>query len=161
MSVLKTTALLSCFFFLISCGSKDNDLVRRFANEKKILDCKMEYFKMQNDSLWDAMGAFLEQNVPADVPAAERQNLVTTRNAYVITRFRVFPTLDSAIRKRVHDADIMDKDIAEGIKVTRNKIQDVENEMNNILQKIEGKSEQRYRQLKEELHALEEKPCAQ
>lgn len=148
-----------CFFLLMSCGSEERENLRKLATEKHSLHCEMERFSSQTDSLWNEMEAYLDKNLPADMPPAERSNMVAIRNANLITMFKAFTKLDTATQQKVKEAGATDRSIAEGMKSVKEKLDKVEQAMNEALLEVQAHSDRQYQQLKEELHGLENKPC--
>lgn len=148
-----------CFFLLLACGAEERENALKFANEKQSLNCEMERLRVQTDSLWDEIEAYLDKNLPADMPPAERTNMVTIRNANLITMFKAFTKLDTAIQQKVNEAGAADLSIAEGMKAIKEKMDKVEQAMNEALLKVQARSDRQYQLLKEELQGLENKPC--
>jgi polyphosphate kinase len=93
------------------------------------------------------------------MPPAERTNMVTIRNANLITMFKAFTKLDTAIQQKVNEAGAADRSIAEGMKSVKEKLDKVEQAMNEALLEVQAHSDRQYQLLKEELHELENKPC--
>ncbi len=149
----------SCLLLLMACGKGQLENVRKLAVEQHSLDCEMERLRGQADSLWDEMQAFLDRNLPADMPPAERSNMVTIRNANLITMFKAFPQLDTAIQQKINEAGATDHSIAEGMKSVKEKLDKVEQAMNEVLLETQKNSDRQYQQLKKELQGLEAKPC--
>ncbi|MBK8567421.1 MAG: hypothetical protein IPN76_29900 [Saprospiraceae bacterium] len=149
----------SCFILLLACGAGERENALKLATEKQSLNCEMERLRGQTATLWDEMEAYLDKNLPADMPPAERANMVTIRNANLITMFKAFTKLDTAIQQKVNEAGAADRSIAEGMKSVKEKLDKVEQAMNEALLKVQAHSDRQYQQLKEELHGLENKPC--
>lgn len=161
MKVLKIpffTALL-VVLGLSACKDEEAELARKLAGEAKSLSCEMERLKLQSDSIWDEMGAYLDTALPADMPPAERKNMASTRAAHLIAMFKAFPKLDTAIQKKVTEAGKADSSIAEQMKAVKEKLQENERITNETLLKIENQSKQHCQTLKQELQAIEEAPC--
>lgn len=146
-------------FLLMACGSEERENLRRLAAEKYSLNCEMERLRGQVDSLWDEMEAYLDKKLPADMPPAERKNMVTIRNANLIAMFKAFPKLDTATQQKVSEAGTIDHNIAESMKSVMDRLDKVEQSMNEALLQAQEQSDRKYQQLKEELHELENKPC--
>ncbi len=147
------------FFLLMACGNEERENMLKLAAEKHSLNCEMEQLRGQADSVWDELESYLDKNLPADMPPVERKNMVTIRNANLITMFKAFPDLDDAIQQKVNEAGAADSRIAESMKAVMGKISKVEQAMNEALQKIQERSEQQCQAVKQELLALENNPC--
>lgn len=146
--------------FLVLCAaacSSGHAELGQLANEKHRLNCEMEQLKSQADSLWNGMSAYLEQVLPTDMPAPERTNMVNTRNAYLLTQFRVYPSLDSAIQGKIRVAAQEDEELAEKMKAVMAQHEEAERKLNRTLEKLEGKPG--FAALKNNLKGLEKQPC--
>lgn len=121
--------------------------------------CEMEKLKIENDSLWNGMAAYLEENLPYDLVPSERENMVRIKNAKLITMFKVFPKLDTAIQNKVHWAGMSDKKIAEEMKAVMEKTEAVGKKLDLALEYLENRNVKEYQQLKLQIKELHQQPC--
>ncbi|MEY3367969.1 MAG: hypothetical protein RI973_1124 [Bacteroidota bacterium] len=140
---------------LLSCEKAGGE-VESVAWEKHLLDCRMERLKAQNDSLWSEMTAWLDQNLPKDIPAAERKNMVSTQNAYLLKLFRVYPSLDTAIKARIRNMEEKDWQLVAEMRKIMERYRIVEHNLN---QALEQAGEGELRGLKEKLDRIEAQAC--
>lgn len=158
MTKLMFPFLIIVFLCAISCKDDAGD-VRKLAAEKGQLLCAMERLRLENESHWDDMTRYLDETLPRDMPLPERQNMVNTRNAHLLTVFRIFPSLDSAVQHKVHWAKEKDDAMAAAMKAIMEKVRRLDRDINTILAKIEKKAPQGAISLKQELQRLESQPC--
>lgn len=156
------TKIISFLFSLVliclfSCKKADGGL-ESIAKEKHSLDCQMERLKAQNDILWNEMTVWLDKNLPKDIPAAERKNMVSTQNAYLLKLFRVYPSLDTTIKARIQDMEEKDRQLVAEMRKIMEQYRRVEHNLNHELEKV-GDTE--LKGLKERLDRIEAQACQQ
>ena len=126
------------------------------AAEKHSLDCQMERLKAQNDSLWNEMTVWLDGNLPKDIPAAERKNMVSTQNAYLLKLFRVYPSLDTTIKARILNMEEKDRELVAEMRKIMERYRIVEHNLNQALEHIDNSE---LSGLKEKLDRIEAQAC--
>lgn len=137
----------------------DKEVVFANAALKKSLHCKMERLDRQNDSLWNEMSVYLDRELPQEMSSTERQNMVNIRNANLISMHKVFPTLDTSIQNTVMAAGKTDEKIAEEMKTIMKKLEDVDEKLNIVLEKIENRNKDEYQQLRLQIQEYKLRPC--
>src|SRR5690606_9661315 len=120
-----------------------------------------EKLKIENDSLWNGMAAYLEETLPYDIAPSERENMVNIKNAKLITIFKVFPKLDTAIQNKVLWAGMSDKKIAEEMKTVMERMDIVEKKLNLALEHLENRNVKEYQQLKLQIQEVQQQPCSE
>lgn len=145
-------------FWLVGCIG-DEAAIQQLLTEKKMLTCKMEQLKIQNDSFWNEMTIYLDDSLPTDIPLPERTNMVNTHNSHLLTVFRVFPLLDTAIQNKIYWAGKIDAQMAERIKSIMEQLHTTERKLNIAFENLEQKDKSKFHSLKEELQKQNEKPC--
>lgn len=141
-----------------ACITKNEDIFV-YAAEKKSLICEMEKLKLKNDSLWNVMSLYLDAQLPSDMVPSERENMVKIKNAKLISLFKVFPKLDTAIQNKVYSAGVSDDKIAAEMKEVMDKLHTVEEKLNMALENLENRNKKEYQQLKLQIQEYQKHPC--
>lgn len=102
--------------------------------KSKDYHCQLEQLHRESQSLWDRVADNLSEGLPEDMPADERNNMITVRNTDLIKMFEVFPALDTSIQTMVEQAGQQDGLIAEKMRVLKDSIDANDNQVNNLLQ---------------------------
>lgn len=126
--------ILFFLFYATACNNGHAEL-EQLAQQKHRLNCEMERLKSQTDSLWDSMSAYLEQALPPDMPPLQRTNMVNTRNAHLMTQFRIYLSLDTAIHGRVRLAQQKDEELAKKMKEVMARYEEAERKLSTGLEK--------------------------
>lgn len=156
---MKTIPVSTSFLvFIFASGCQFNlGEIERLATEKHRMACEMERLKTQTDILWDEMSHYLDQTLPLDMPPPERKNMVNTRNAYLLTAFRVYPTLDTSIQNRIGRVRQKDDALAAQSREVIEQYRKTEQNLNNMLEKSKhGKNLDDLKKIVKKIEAL---PC--
>ncbi|MBK7476164.1 MAG: hypothetical protein IPI11_09170 [Haliscomenobacter sp.] len=148
MSLYRTiqSAWILLFLFAAGCqpAEKKNPVSpegETLVSESASLACAQKALAVKMNALWDSVAVALGQNLPKDMPADERKNMLAVRNTSLIQMFEVYPTLDAGIHKLVEQAGEEDVAIALQLKEIQNRIQDHEARVAGFLAGIKDQKE--------------------
>lgn len=100
--------------------------------------CLMEEKNRQARILWDSVTQNLARNLPEGMPVDERRNMIAVRNASLIRMFKVYPELDSNIRRLVDEADLKDAELAGSMRNIKDSLDANETAIRRMLARIEA-----------------------
>ena len=99
---------------LISCDTRhpeENNIIQTAAL-LETLSREMDSLRSENETMWNEVSEAIEKAIPADLPAAEKRNIVAVKNADLIQMFQVFDSLDDPLKNQVMDAGKSDQETA-------------------------------------------------
>lgn len=82
------------------------------------LRCKLDSLQEQAELLWDGVVEHLAEELPPNLPADERRNILAVRNYGLIRMFMVYDSLPPDLREKVELAGRQDIVIAVAMKAT-------------------------------------------
>lgn len=108
----------------------------------------MDSLKTLNDSIWREVTQTLERDLPKDLPADERRNMLQLKNADLLQMFQVFDSLDSGLQNKVMQAGKRDQDLALQMRAIMLDIEETNKIITSNLEMLEKKDSLRASQLK-------------
>lgn len=118
-AAMKKGLTLSLLFLLVLSACKQDANQPENAAASALLEqtiswhCRLMALSHQSKVLWDSVAMSMDRQLPADMPADERRNMLAVRNTDLIQMFQVYPQLDSSIRQLVEMAGVKDVEIAQ------------------------------------------------
>jgi hypothetical protein len=95
-------------------------------NEDKELSCKLLSMRDSITIAWDNINYKLEKDLPADMPNAEKTNMLKSRNANLIRMFESFENVDDELKIALDSIELYDIKMAKMILTIRNKREQLE-----------------------------------
>ncbi|MCB0537905.1 MAG: hypothetical protein KDE33_10320 [Bacteroidetes bacterium] len=135
-SVLYIIPLL--FICLTGCNTKNREetaLLNMFHKEKE-LSCQLASMKDSITLEWDNINGLLEENLPADMPLEEKNNMLKVRNASLIRMFQSFDEVDEEVKKALDKTEKVDMEMSKRITALKREVQKIESEKMMLFQKI-------------------------
>lgn len=117
----------------------------QLVKEMEQLSCTLRNLEKQTTALWDGVVETLDQNLPSDMPAIERKNMLAVRNTDLIEMFMDYDALDTSIHRLVREAGLTDAAIAKQVMEVKRKMEAQEIAFLNFLEKI-GQKNQPFRE---------------
>lgn len=117
----------------------------QLVEEMERLSCTLRSLEKQTTSLWDGVVETLDKNLPADMPAVERKNMLAVRNTDLIEMFMNYNDLDTSIHRLVREAGVTDATIAKQVIEVKRKMEAQEIAFLNFLEK-NGQQNQPFRE---------------
>lgn len=109
---------LCCAWFLFSCQSNSawSEEASALLAEQEMLNHRHKMLDQMTDSLWDFTTMKLEEAIPENFPAIDRDIFLNSRNADHIRMFQSFQLLDTGTQQLVNQAAIKDVEIADQLR---------------------------------------------
>jgi hypothetical protein len=85
----------------------------------------MDSLKSLNDDMWIQVSQSIENAIPADLPVAEKQNILPVKNADLIQMFEIFDSLDTSVKKQVMEAGESDQETARKMRHVMTKVDEL------------------------------------
>jgi hypothetical protein len=133
------------FYFLLlllpvvlGCADKpkhEATLLELFQKEKK-LSCQLSSMKDSITTKWDNINHLLEENLPAEMPAEEKTNMLKVRNASLIRMFQSYDDVDEGVKMALDKTEQLDLEMAKRIAALKKEVEKIESEKMMLLQKI-------------------------
>ncbi|MBR9919491.1 MAG: hypothetical protein GYB31_01550 [Bacteroidetes bacterium] len=111
-------------------------LVDLFREEKK-LQCQLASMKDSIVTEWDNMNHMLESQLPPEMPAEEKNNMLKVRNSSLIRMFQSYEGLNEEVKSALDDLEQRDRKMAERLGELKQEIQRIESEKMLLLQKLQ------------------------
>jgi hypothetical protein len=92
-------------------GPAENPEADRLLEQTRSWHCRLEEINQQSKLMWDSVAQAMDAQLPADMPADERHNMLAVRNTSLIQMFMVYPQLDAAVRQLVETAGTRDVEL--------------------------------------------------
>lgn len=121
------------------------------------LQCTLLRLGAESQALWDRVAGQLAQELPEELPEAERKNMIAVRNANLLRMFQTYPTLPDHLQAQVDEAEAEDRAIAERMKAVKDSLSVFEQRINALLTRA---SEQQPDSLKVWQQRLSEFECS-
>lgn len=155
---LRSTLFFVVGFYFWSCGQGDQDVAfaQRGASLEESgvsLHCRLQQLGMQSRLLWDSLSHVLQQELPADIPARERKNMVEIRNAGLLRMFEAYPKLAPVVHDRVDQAEEEDQRLASRMRSLQDSLQQHEMSVGEFLEMVKEQQPQMLPQWQKRLTA--------
>ncbi len=133
------TALLSLLLYGCETGSAGaaDEQAQRLLDDVRTWKCRLQEIHDSSVVLWDSVTSTLARELPADMPADERRNMLAVRNTGLIKMFQVYPQLDADIRQLVESAGVMDVRYADELRATNDSLEQKEAQVRELLASLE------------------------
>lgn len=125
-------------FAVLGCTSKpklEATLLELFQKEK-VLNCQLASMKDSITTEWDSINHLLEENLPAEMPAEEKANMLKVRNANLIRMFQSYDAVDEGVKMALDKTEQLDMEMTQRITALKKEVQKIESEKMMLLQKI-------------------------
>ncbi|MCB9339026.1 MAG: hypothetical protein H6577_12925 [Lewinellaceae bacterium] len=125
-------------FAVFGCENKPNEeaaLLELFQKEKA-LNCQLASMKDSITTEWDNINHLLQKNLPTDMPAEEKTNMLKVRNASLIRMFQSFDDVDEGVKMALDKTEQLDMEMTKRITVLKKEAQKIESEKIVLFQKI-------------------------
>jgi hypothetical protein len=148
---------------LCSCESPTQEVVteriEKLASSQRIKRCELANLQKQATALWDSIALELDRNLPTDMPADERYNMIQVRNTALLQMFMVFDSLAMPLQEMVEAAGTKDSLLAVAMKTNHAEYQAVSNQLDSFLMVLEQHFPARYQEVALHVLALEKEDC--
>lgn len=74
--------------------------------------CELQNLGMESKYLWDSVALALQAELPQNMPAKERKNMVDIRNAGLLRMFEAYDGLPAEVQDRIDRAEQEDQQLA-------------------------------------------------
>ncbi|MBK8504988.1 MAG: hypothetical protein IPL46_23905 [Saprospiraceae bacterium] len=110
----KTIYFATLVCLLVSCNisHEEEASILHTIDQLDSLNLEMDGLKSANDNMWNQVSQSIEKALPADLPAAEKRNLLAVKNADLIQMFQVYDSLGDPIKNQVMEAGKSDQQTA-------------------------------------------------
>lgn len=129
---------------LAACGQEaeqpKNEAATALLEQTRMWHCRLTELSKQSKSLWDSVSVAMDQQLPADMPADERRNILAVRNMELIQMFQVYPLLDTQVRQLVEMAGDKDVQIAQLMHAAQDSLERCDSLSQQLLMEINKKS---------------------
>ena len=141
---------LVVFLSVTSCKHvfEEEGIIVEAVAHRDYLIGSMDSLKTLNDSIWLEVTQTLERDLPKDLPADERRNMLQLKNADLLQMFQVFDSLDSGLQNKVMEAGKRDQDLALQMRTIMLDIEETNKIITSSLEILEKKDSLRASQLK-------------
>lgn len=131
------------------------------AQQRRELDCSLDSLQQQAVALWDSVVDRLNQELPANMPAEERNNMLAVRNRALIQLFLVYDSLSPGVQQLVEQAGAVDSTLAAEMKATNAQFQQLTGQQDSILLKMGAQLPAAdYQDLTKSLAEVSKLPCS-
>ncbi len=113
---------------LIGCGDRATDTLQNLAQDEAQLKSELQEMRDSIEHTWDHVNQIISENLPIDMPAREKENMLKVRNARLIRMFQSFDALEPDIKKTVDSAEAFDNIMSQRIVKIRRQLEEIEEE---------------------------------
>ena len=147
-SSTKTIYLFSLVALVASCHIRhaEEDTIFKTVASLEMLSHNMDSLKSVNDSIWNQVSRAIEKTVPADLPPAEKRNLLAVKNADLIQMFEVYDSFDDPLKSQVMEAGKSDQKIAQEMRSIMTRVDELNKILTQSLSALEKKDPAAYEQ---------------
>jgi uncharacterized protein YdcH (DUF465 family) len=120
-----------------------------FTFEQQLLDCAAEEHHIicrrlaladETEAVWDQVVSRLQEQLPADMSADEKRNMLAVRNANLIRMFEVYQSLNDTIKQTVDQAEQADQQIVATLSGLQSQLEVLEQKKRALFLQIEQSS---------------------
>lgn len=101
----------------------ENPEANRLLEQTRSWHCRLEAINQESKSLWDSVAREMDKQLPADMPADERHNMLAVRNTSLIQMFMVYPQLDAAVRQLIEAAGTRDVELGAMLRAAQDSLE--------------------------------------
>lgn len=152
-----------CFLILLgACQLIDSAAVsevKTLATQQHHLRCQMAVLQLQARTMWDSVAAEMDENLPVEMPADERFNMLNVRNTALIQMFMVYDSLSPKVQHLVERAGVRDSLLSLSIKDINAQAQANARMLDSLLLTLEREQPETFKDLKKSLVEVEYRPC--
>lgn len=156
--------LLSILLFtILSCqkeeATKATELRELFHKEKQ-LNCLLGAMKDSITTEWDTINRLLEREMPPDMPADEKNNMLRVRNANLIRMFESFDEMEEEVKIALKKTEQFDVEMSRRITALKKDLHDIESRKMSLFQQIkQEEGTEKVNQLKSINQSLQAETC--
>lgn len=123
------------------------------------LACQEQLLAAMSQSLWDSVTQELATQLPTDMPAQERNNMLAVRNANLIQMFEVYNELPVPLKNLVQEAGQEDTRIAYQVRQLKTQIDSLQYSTDQFLSALEQRNRPAFRDWQFSFQQARSKPC--
>ncbi len=162
MASLIRWRILFLLVVLWACQPADSAAVseaKMLAAQQRDLRCQMTALQLPARTKWDSVAAEMAENLPAEMPADERFNMLNVRNTALIQMFMVYDSLEADVRHLVENAGTRDSLLSLSIKDLNAATQRNARQLDSLLLGIERAEPETFKTLQKSILDAEFQPC--
>lgn len=162
---MKQLLSLVCVFFvlvsIISCRKEPppEDRLKELALAFRTLDCRQATLEIATLQTWDSVVTQLDARLPEDMPATEKHNMLTVRNAGLIRMFETYRELPDSVQALVSLAEQKDKDIVAALNAIKLERAALDKKKRAFFREVEKRASNQLPSLRRHFDALKNTPC--
>lgn len=107
----------------VTDGPENNPEANRLLEQTRSWHCRLEAINQQSKSMWDSVAQEMDKQLPADMPADERHNMLAVRNTSLIQMFMVYPQLDATVRQLIETAGTRDVELGAMLRAAQDSLE--------------------------------------
>ena len=116
--------------------------------------CHLRSLHASSVALWDSVNVALNRELPLEMSADEKRNVLAVRNSNLIQMFEIYPQLDSGIQRTVQTAGARDSSYAAEMRRAHDSLEVREEQMRELLIELEKADPAAYRTWENRLNSL-------
>ncbi len=133
--------------------------LQQLAAQFHLLHCEQADLEIKVTALWDNVAQQLNAQLPQDMPAQEKHNMVSVRNAPLIRMFETYPGLDHSIQNMVDQAEMEDKKVVERLNEIKGKQHVLEQQRMELFGQIEKEQPEKLKAFRQFFEQIATGPC--
>lgn len=159
--ILKSVWCLSAILGILSCHNTPplEDRLEQLAQAFQDLDCRQATLEAEAISSWDEVVEQLDARLPEDMPAAEKNNMLTVRNASLIRMFESYHELSDSVQALVSRAEQKDKDVVASLNEIKAKRSVLDKEKRDFFLAVEKRSTAKLSTMRKHFDVIRNTPC--
>lgn len=152
---------LSLLLLLFACQYSPpfEDRLEQLAQAFHDLDCRQAVLEADTRLSWDGVVEQLNARLPEDMPAAEKQNMLTVRNAGLIRMFETYHELPDSVQELVGRAEKKDNEIVAALNEIKAQRSVLDQEKRALFLNIEKQSAERLSLVREQFDSIKNTSC--
>jgi hypothetical protein len=139
--------------------SKDKDLdlkMEALIQKEKEVHCHLTTLKEKITRVWDNIAQLLDENLPEEMPADEKSNMIAVRNANLIRMFQSYESLDTELKDSIQKAESIDLEIMKTINEQKKILEEVGMEKMRLMEEL---PEEKRTEFTQKLEKMKKEPC--
>lgn len=123
------------------------------------LDCRQRQLEEAARSSWDGVVEQLNADLPTDMPAAEKHNMLSVRNASLIRMFESYRELPDSVQELVTQAEQKDNEVVAALNELKAQKLALDKEKRDLFLAIEKRSEKDLSSFRTKFETAKQSPC--